>query len=151
VSSFSGTPPTISTRQEDRFRFIYGEDQRIGEWARAHAVDGRLWNGDYVAIGLECEGKLIAGVAYTDWYGGSISGHITAIAPLPRQFVRRIFVYPFLQLKVRRFSALIPAKHDKANAFVRRLGFTMECVMKDVFVADDLNVWRMYRDECRWL
>jgi hypothetical protein len=52
---------------------------------------------------------------------------------------------------VRRFSALVPAKHDKANAFVRRLGFTKECVMKDVFVADDLNVWRMYRDECRWL
>lgn len=94
---------------------------------------------------------LIAGAAYTDYFGGSVNGHITATAPLTREFLRAMFRYPFVQLGCKRLSALIPAKHPTANVFVARLGFTLECVMKDVFRDDDLNVWRLYRSECRYV
>jgi RimJ/RimL family protein N-acetyltransferase len=92
-------------------------------------------------------------VAYTDWYeGGSIRGHITTLGGrLTRDFIRALFAYPFVQLKVRRFTALIPAKNLKANRFVEHLGFTKETVMHNVFENDDLNVWRMYREDCGWL
>lgn len=130
---------------------MYGQDQRIGEWARELSDERRLWNAGYRAIGLQRNGILIAGVAYTDYYGGSIAGHITATAPLTRPFVRALFAYPFLQLKCRRFSAWVPARKRHVQHFVERLGFTYESRMERALLDDDVLVYRMFPTDCRWL
>jgi RimJ/RimL family protein N-acetyltransferase len=135
-------------------RLVFGEDQRVAEWARDH-TGGNLWDGQYVAIGLEQGSELIAALGFTSYLpGGSVSGHICAIPGkrwMTRPFLRMIFMYPFLQLKVQRFNAWIPAKNLAVKNFVEHLGFTFEHRLPRMLANDDVLLYRMFREDCRWL
>lgn len=94
-------------------------------------------------------------MGYTDYLpGGSISGHISAIPGkrwLTRPFLRVMFLYPFMQLKVRRLNAFVPASNAPLRRFLKHLGFTLEHRMERMLENDDVLIYRMYREDCRWL
>jgi RimJ/RimL family protein N-acetyltransferase len=133
---------------------VFGEDQRVAEWAASRSINGNIWDGKYVAIGLEEKGELIAALGFTEFLpGGSVRGHIAAVEGkrwLTRPFLRMIFLYPFMQLKVQRFNALIPAKNTSVKRFVEHLGFTLESTMVRALANDDVLVYRMFVDEPAW-
>lgn len=125
----------------------------MAEWAALHSATGQLWDGKYVAIGLQRCGKLVAALGFTEFLpGGSVRGHIQAVGKhwLSRPFLRMIFLYPFVQLRVQRFNALIPAKNQAVKRFVEHLGFTQESVMVRALANDDVLVYRMFIDEPVW-
>jgi RimJ/RimL family protein N-acetyltransferase len=148
-------PTTCSSPAVPSKRLIYGQDQRVAEWVAARSDTGNLWDGKFIAIGLEENGELIAGLGFTDYLpGGSIAGHICAIPGkrwLTRPFLRILFIYPFVQLKVQRFNAMIPAKNLAVKKFVADLGFTFEHRMPRMLADDDVLIYRMFREDCRWL
>jgi RimJ/RimL family protein N-acetyltransferase len=132
---------------------VFGEDQRVAEWAAGHSATGQLWDGKYVAIGLQRDGRLIAALAFTEFLpGGSVRGHIQSVGKhwLTRPFLRMIFLYPFMQLRVQRFNALIPAKNQKVRQFVEHLGFTLESTMVRALANDDVLVYRMFAEDDAW-
>jgi RimJ/RimL family protein N-acetyltransferase len=133
---------------------VFGEDARVAQWAAEHSDTGNAWDGKYVAIGLEQHGELIAALGFTEYLpGGSVRGHICAIEGkrwLTRPFLRMIFLYPFMQLKVQRFNAWIPAKNGAVKRFVEHLGFTLESTMVRALANDDVLIYRMFIEESAW-
>lgn len=135
-------------------RLIYGEDERVAQWAAQHSSTGRMWDGQYIAIGLERAGELVAAWGFTEYLpGGSIRGHVCAVPGkqwLTRPFLRILFLYPFQQLKVHRLNAMIPAKNHAVKNFVEQLGFTFESRMERALAQDDVLIYRMFVEDKAW-
>lgn len=123
----------------------------VGPWVCEKA--GGTWvEGRGTAIGKVKDGKLIAGVLYEDYNGAQVLAHIRGDGNWAcRGFLRTIFDYPFNQLKVRRITVPIASNNTKAIRLVEKMGFQLECVLAQATPSADMNIYRMFRDECRFL
>jgi RimJ/RimL family protein N-acetyltransferase len=103
-------------------------------------------------IGIEKDGVLVAGVAYNEYNGRNVNTHIAiSDGRMTRQFLWTIFDYPFVQLNVGRITALIGEGNMKSRNLCERLGFKEEARLKDSHPTGDTLIFRMFKDECRWL
>ncbi len=153
TSLLSGSVPTICSSPAVQSRLIFGEDQRVAEWAAERSSTGQIWDGKYIAIGLERRGKLVAALGFTEYIpGGSVRGHIQTEGKywLNRAFLRILFIYPFMQLRVHRFNAFIPAKNEAVRVFTEGLGFTFEHRMPRALANDDVLIYRMFIEDVAW-
>jgi RimJ/RimL family protein N-acetyltransferase len=133
---------------------VYGQDQRICKWV-GDRVDEDNFGSGAIAIGLEDDGELIAGVVFNMYTGPSISMHVAAVPGsywLNRDFLWRSFAYPFIQLGCRRVTALVRSDNAASHRFVRHLGFTEEGLLRRACTDGmDMVVYGMLLEECRWL
>ena len=131
---------------------ITDDADRIGEWVCTRA--GGTWvKGRGTAVGLEKHGRLIAGVIFEDYNGANINIHVASDGSknwLNREFLWFSFYYPFVQLKVKRVTALVASTNDACNRFVKNLGFELEATLKDAHPSGDILVHRITPDKCRW-
>jgi RimJ/RimL family protein N-acetyltransferase len=108
--------------------------------------------GAAVGIGWEFGGRLVAGVAYTDYNGANIGASIAVDhGHIAREYLRIIFDYPFNQCRVKRITATIGEGNKKSVNLVQRFGFTYETRLSEAHSTGDLLIYRMFRNECRWL
>ena len=123
----------------------------IGPWVCARA--GGQWTpGAGTAIGWLKDNRLVAGVLYCEWNGAQVVSHIAGEGNwLKRPFLWVMFDYPFNQLGVQRITGLVPAKNLAARRFDEHLGFVIEATLEDALPGDDLIVYRLRREDCRWL
>lgn len=132
---------------------VYGQDQRVAEWVRARAPHAEGGFDKYVAIGVEEDGELLAGVVYNDYRGHSI--HVSIASAHPRWASRRTLFafssYPFIQLGVQRLTAYTGKSMASVRVFLERLGFVEEGTMRQGFVDDDAVIYGMLRSECPWI
>lgn len=108
----------------------------------------------YVTIGLIKDNKLVAGLIYYDYTGTSISVHIGGHPNkrwLTKELLKVMFHYPFIQLGVNRITGYVAAKNKDAIKFDEKLGFVREGVLRKATKDDDLIVYGMLREECRWI
>jgi hypothetical protein len=69
-----------------------------------------------------------------------------------RAFLGEGFRYPFEQLGCKRVTGLVPARNEVAARFDEHLGFIYEGRIRQVLPnGDDLLVYGMLREECRFL
>jgi RimJ/RimL family protein N-acetyltransferase len=135
------------------FGLVYGRDAEICEWVRSHVswVDGF---GAATAIGIERDGKIIAGVLYSDFCKTNIEMLIAAESPhwCHRRILRALFEYPFLQLGCARVTVLVPVGNEAALRLCRGLGFETEgyhpALFPDGVAGRSLG---MLRERCRWI
>lgn len=123
----------------------------MAEWCQERLPDFLGWNGAYVAIGYERGGELVGGIVFTGYCQTNIVMACVLEAPLTRRFLRGIFFYPFLQLKVPRVTALIDASNMKSRRLVEHTGFRQEGRMREAAKDGDVIIYGMLRSECRWL
>jgi hypothetical protein len=99
------------------------------------------------------DGELLGGVTYTGYTGASINIHMAGFVTdwVNKDMIWVAFHYPFVQLGVNKMFGQVPASNQTALDLNRRLGFTEELRVSDVFPDGDLVVFSMYRDRCRWL
>jgi RimJ/RimL family protein N-acetyltransferase len=107
-------------------------------------------------IGVEQDGELIAGVVFERYDPGvSVNIHVGAVPGkhwCTREFLRKIFVYAFMQLGCQRVNGFVDAHNTKALRFDEHVGFKREGVMKCANKAGgDVIVMGMLRSECRWI
>ena len=123
----------------------------IGPWVANHS--GGDWHPNKgVAIGWLSSGAIVAGTIYEQWNGAQVVCHIAGVGNwLKRQYLWTIFDYPFNQLKVKRITAPVSSSNTKCRKFLEHLGFTAEATLKDADPGGDLIIYKMTRDECRWL
>lgn len=130
-----------------------GRDDAVGHWIMAR-TDGAWAPGQGRAIGLEENGRLIAGVAFDSFNGASCCIHVAAVPGkrwMNREFLWVTFAYPFLQLNVKKLLGPVGSLNVEARAFDEHVGFVLEAALKDAHPDGDLLVYSMTRDQCRWL
>lgn len=132
-------------------RIITGHDREVCQWVY-EAVGGHYVSG-CVGIGLERDSALVAATAFDGYNGAQILMHVRVDDPqaVTREFIWFSFWYPFEQLKVRRVTGLVPKKNKAARSLDEHLGFKLEATLKAAHPTGDLLVYRMFRDECRFL
>lgn len=132
-------------------KIITDQPERVAEFVGDKVNAGGYAN--YTAIGLEEDGKLIAGVLYDYYNGASMNAHIAGEGTnwLNRKYLHFIFWYPFEQLKVKRLTVLVPESNKESNRFVRHLGFDLEATLRDAAPDGDVFLYRMFRHQCKWL
>lgn len=130
---------------------IVTDAHRIGPWVCERA--GGTWiAGRGTAIGREVDGELVAGVLYEDYTGANIVCHIAGDGNwATREFLGVIFDYPFRQLKVKRITVPVCGSNAKSRRLVERMGFTLECALREATPLSDLLIYRMFAGECRFL
>lgn len=130
--------------------FVF-DSEKVSNWVCEKA--GGVYRDGNTAIGVEIDGKLIAGVMYDGYTGSSISIHsrIDDSKRLPRKFYWIIFDYPFNQLKVKRLTGIVCVNNLKAQRLNEHIGFKREAVLGDYFPEGDAIVYAMYKDDCKFL
>jgi RimJ/RimL family protein N-acetyltransferase len=106
-------------------------------------------------LGLERDGRLIAGVAYEGFNGQNVWMHVAATPGakwMTRGYLRYCFQYPFEELGVNRVSGYVEASNTQACRFDEHLGFVQEARLRGV-AADggDVVIYQMQRHQCRFI
>ena len=105
-----------------------------------------------VGLGWMRDGEMVAGVAFNDYNGPNICAHIAITnGRIERPFLKVIFDYPFNQAKVSRITCMVGEGNVKSRNLCERFGFTEEARLSGAHSTCDLLIYRMRRDECRWL
>lgn len=128
------------------------DEKIVGPWVCEKA--GGYWlAGRGTAIGkVDKTGALIAGVLYEDWNGVNIVCHIRGDGNWAcREFLAVIFDYPFNQLKAKRITVPIASTNFRSIGLVTKMGFTLECTLAQATPEGDLHLFRMWRDNCKYL
>lgn len=127
------------------------DPNRVGPWVCERA--GGTWvPGRGTAIGKMADGELVAGVLYEDWNGVNIVCHIAGVGNwATREFLGVIFDYPFGQLRVKRITVPVCESNMKCRNLVERMGFNLECELREATPRGNLLIYRMFAGECRFL
>lgn len=110
--------------------------------------------GSAQGIGWMRDGKMIAGVVYADWNGPNVVCHIASDGSrrwLNREYLWTIFDYPFNQLKCRRITICVGEGNKDSRKFVEHLGFEKEAQLENAHPTGDLLVYRIKKEECKWI
>jgi hypothetical protein len=107
-----------------------------------------------VGIGIEEDGEMLAGVVYDYFNGRNICMHVAAVEGkrwMTREFLWYCFFYPFVQLGCDRVTGLVPESNLDARRFDEHLGFKLETRLQDAHPDGDLLVYKMMKQDCRFL
>lgn len=134
-------------------KIITNQNDRVGLWVSRRVGRKAPWV-EFQAVGLEQDGKLIAGMVM-DCYvkDARCSMHVAGDGKqwLNREFLWFCFHYVFDQLGCKVVLGMVNADNEDALKFDRHLGFRNLCVIKDGAGECDLIVLQMRREWCRWL
>jgi len=123
----------------------------VATWVANMAdADPRLTVG---AVGWLRDDDLTCGAFYENYTRRSITATI-AVAPgavVPKEFLRAIFHYPFVQLSCEKIVALIAENNRKSQNLVEKMGFVKEAVVADYYPEGDLFIYSMTKQQCRFL
>lgn len=124
----------------------------VGEWVCSR-TGGTLDPTSSAAIGLQDASGLIAGVLFDMYNGRSVCMHVAADRAgwLDRDYLSVCFDYPFNQLKVNKILGLVDSTNMRARKFDEHLGFKLESVIKSAGKFEDLLIYSMTRQQCRYL
>lgn len=87
---------------------------------------------------------------YTDW---DIEIAIASTSPKwgIRKYIKAVFRYAFGQCACDRVTVRIQDSNDKSLNMVERLGFVREGTLRQALNKEDMHIYGMLKDECRWL
>lgn len=132
---------------------IRTDKDELLEWAAARYDDNAI-DSDTHAIGVEVDGVIQAVAMYNCFTDISCNIHVVSDGGkrwASRTFLREAFAYPFIQVGLKRLTALVPAKNTDALTLDLRLGFQVEGRMAEATDNDDLVVLGMLRRNCIWI
>lgn len=133
--------------------FVTDDRPALLAWA-AERIGLACFKLDAKAIGIKRRGELVAVVVYDSFSAADCNMHVASDGRgtwLSRSVLVAVFHYPFVQLKLRRVTALIPAKKTHAIRFNEHLGFKLEGFCPEAMPDDDLQIRGMLRRECRFI
>lgn len=126
---------------------------RVAQWVTAQ--QGKIWSGNgMVAIGVEEDEELIAGVVYDSWNRASIHMHISALPGknwLTRECLKIGYGYPFIQLGCKKVIGMVGSKNLEVQRFQRHLGYKLEATLEAAHPDGALLIYTLAREDCRWI
>ncbi len=143
------TDPLISPFCLPKHDIVDNDPARVGLWMQQHG--GMVWRTGSTCIGLERQGQLVAGTMYDFFNGASIFAHIVITGPVTRQWLHRIFHYPFVQLGVQVLIGQIASDNYRSQRLVERMGFTLHTVIPGADPAGATLLYTMSPAHCRFI
>lgn len=135
------------------YTVILGYDNTVGDWV--HKRLGSVWTPNQGnAIGLINDKiEIVAGWTYSDWNSANVVVDVVAEGAgwCTSDFLYMTFAYPFLQRGVKRITSPVAASNVHCIKFVEWLGATREATLKDACPTGDVHLYRMFKNECRWI
>jgi RimJ/RimL family protein N-acetyltransferase len=128
---------------------IVGGEQ-VGHWV-ARRIRGGYFAERSKAIGLECNGELIAGVIYENWNHQSIWCHIAIEGRITPAYLAAIFDYPFNVAQVEKIIVPVGSDNTQSLKMVKKMGFVEEGRIKDGRPDGDIVFLTLARDSCRYI
>ncbi len=99
--------------------------------------------------------EMVGVVVYDDFTPWNCTMHVASDGSrkwLTRDFLFRVFAYPFIQLDLGRVTLFIKESNASSLRFARHLGFAIECPrVVRLFGSEGGVMLRMLREECRWI
>lgn len=136
-------------------KLVYNRCEEVAKWVGYRLMKDSNAFIPCEAIGIERDGKLIAGVIYNKYEPGLLVEMSIASVDsswCSRHNLRALFSYPFAQLGLRRVQALCSAKDEGVQMFLKRLGFKQEGVHRCAYHdGSDAVSFGMLGHECKWL
>lgn len=132
---------------------IYGEDELLAKWA-AERIGIPGFRDDARAIGIGDASGIRGAVVYDCFGPADCNMHVASDGSrrwLTREFLVHVFSYPFVQLNLRRVTALVPSRNQHALNFDRKLGFRDEGYFRHAMPDDDIVALGMLRGDCRFI
>ena len=111
---------------------VAGHDAEVAAWAveRIPHVGSVEALGPYAALGVARGGQLVAACIYHRWVPEYQSCELTLAASSPRwasrEIVRALLAVPFVQYGCFSVAAIIPHDNQRAERFVKGIGFRRE-------------------------
>lgn len=104
-------------------------------------------------IGVERGGRLILGVVYHGFTAADVQISAASISPLWADpgVLAALYAYPFLQLQVRRLTAIVPESLKRVHRTLVHMGFAIEGRHRYGFGLEASVTFGMVREECPWL
>ena len=97
-------------------------------------------------------GELKGAVVFTNATPRNVMLTTVLEVPLTRMFLRAIFFYPFLQLKVHRITALVDVSNERSVKLTKSAGFKVEGRLREAATdGGDTWVFGMLQRECKWV
>jgi|JYMV01.1.fsa_nt_gi RimJ/RimL family protein N-acetyltransferase len=134
------------------FDVVPNDKSETSQWVadRVGATDF----GACVSFGIYQEGKLVAGVVYSEYREVDIM--LSAASEVRGAFTKKnmkfIYGYPFEQLGVRRVSAFTEIDNTTARNHLERMGFKKEGRLRQMCKSGKDGIfYGMLRSECRYL
>ena len=122
----------------------------VGAWVTAQ-TEGAFDPNRSVAIGLERDGKLVAGTVYENWNGRSVVCHIAWQRVTPA-YMAAVYDYAYNVAGVDKIIGPISSNHTRALALVSKMGFSEEARIKDAaHDSGDIVLMTLTPDKCRFL
>lgn len=142
-------------------RLVFGRDAEVIDWvAQRVSYFSKEALGPCVAIGLERDGKLAAGIICSsmtlDPAGKPNDMEFTIAHDMGGGLVgpgvlRALFGYVFGQAGCRRITTYIAGDNERSRSTVERMGFKQEGRLRDgIGPGLDLFIYGLMRDECRY-
>lgn len=103
------------------------------------------------AIGLERDGRVVAGILFEDWNGASIFAHMAIRERITRKFLWAVADYVFRQLGCRKMIAPVASTNTRMAKLAVHLGFVLEAIIADADPDGDTLVFTMTKAQCRFL
>lgn len=131
---------------------IVHQDSRVSRFVASRiGMNGAF--GSCSTIGVEQDDELIAGAVYEQYNGRNVFMHVAGIGRtwMNREILWFSFYYPFEQLKANRITLVIDDSNKDSINLARHLGFTLETKLHDAGRSGDLLIYRMLKEECRFL
>lgn len=138
---------------------IYEPQREMIEWAASTLTDTSgaefRFRSDAHAIGLRDELGYRGVVVFDNF---SNSGCWVSVVSdgskrwITREFIIRVFAYPFIQLLYPRINAFVSVNNEESKTFCNHFGWVLEGVMREAGAqGEDLLIFGMLERECRWL
>lgn len=137
-------------------RLILDDKQRVNEWVWPRIGRERPFAPDacYEAIGVEEDGKLIAGVVFDSFAKNArCSMHCAGEGKrwCSRQLLELCFKYAFEYANVNVVVNTVAADNADSIRFTKHVGFEEMCRIPGGSGDTDLIIFALHRDKCRWL
>ena len=128
-------------------RIVMGD--KVGHWVAGKA-GGKYFPASSAALGL-VSSKIHAGATFDFYNGANIQLTLAVEDSLSKRFLKAIADYCFNHCKVKRITVIISEKNVKSVSLTKKAGFEYECTLKDGHPDGDMLVFRMFKEDCRWL
>lgn len=133
-------------------QLVYDNASELIGWASE--IVGLPFRSDAKAVGQRVNGRLNAVVVYDGFSQCDCNMHVASNGTghwLTRALLSAAFSHPFVQWKMRRVTALVPASNTKAIKLDQHLGFQLEGVCQRALPDDDIVILGMLREHCRFI